>query len=954
MRETSRWLWIIFAILIGITLIGEISYAIVIRKNWTNFSKVNGEKIENVEVVTLAPDGAIWVGTSNPARMHRIKGEEWQTFSSDGALSEDRITAIAVRKEGTFWVGTNQGLYYFDGKSWTPYTKDDGLAGNIIEEIAFPSDGSVWVSILGTSVTEVHGNMTSYYTEEGGVSSFDGYKWTSYSEADGLEGEHASSIGVTQDGNIWVGMNFDGVFSFNGETWTTQTTRSVEELTVAPNGHVWVSGVGGGGVSCFDGQRWINYSTDDGLAGDRVSSITNTTDGAIWFGINKNDAINIGISRFNGSTWTTYKIPFSKAGINSIETDGHDRLWVGTKDGLYVLDPAEQSSPFLSIWTYVRIVLGGSALFALVILGGNWLLRKSKRIEEVQVSKVDKDEGVDVDIQDKKPSFTLNRLLWIAFAVLIVITVLGEIYSRQGLKEWSIKNEIEIHGEKINKYLISEKDGFIWVGPEGIYEFDGELIQEYSRLNVLAERNTRAIATTLEGYLWVGTDDGIYIYNGVGWTSIDETNGPTDEYINKIEIAPDGQIWVGTANGVFTFDGQTWNTYLGGTVINNLIIGPNGTVWVVPASCTDGCLYSFDGKKWTEHTHIKSKSYPPIPILVDKEDLVWVGGIRLYSYDGENWIDHSGAEDFAGGHVNEIAISNDGTLWVGTENGASHFNGETWSSYDANDGLIGNNIESIAFTSDGAAWFGVNGALSNQGISRYYRDTWTTFYIPQTDRKIYSMVADDQDNIIVRTSSGELVILKSDDLKAIQKSTFSVYWSIGRWVGIGSTVVILVIIISIWIIRTRKSIEIGSNLEIALYVLLLLAGLSIVGFFSSMTLIFELFYETGLYIFIGPALILPSLIIVPATLLLIYLNILKGSNAIRLRILIWLIIFVVVFLFELFTIQSGRDRSMQTIYVMYGGYLVILTIIPFYWLRKSWSARRPNVAIEKEVPDKKV
>ena len=59
-----HWLLIIFASLLGVTLIGEFSYERIIRKDWTTYSKVNGEIIENVEVITLAPDGAIWVGTS--------------------------------------------------------------------------------------------------------------------------------------------------------------------------------------------------------------------------------------------------------------------------------------------------------------------------------------------------------------------------------------------------------------------------------------------------------------------------------------------------------------------------------------------------------------------------------------------------------------------------------------------------------------------------------------------------------------------------------------------------------------------------------------------------------------------------------------------------------------------------------------------------------------------------
>jgi len=109
----------------------------------------------------------------------------------------------------------------------------------------------------------------------------------------------------------------------DGETWITYTTddglahNRVSAIAVAADGALWF-GTGGGGVSRFDGQTlraepqdeaWTTYTTDDGLAGNFVHSIAVAPDETLWFGTFN------GVSRFDGRTlraepqgeaWTTY------------------------------------------------------------------------------------------------------------------------------------------------------------------------------------------------------------------------------------------------------------------------------------------------------------------------------------------------------------------------------------------------------------------------------------------------------------------------------------------------------------------------------------------------------------------------------------------------------------------------------------------------------------------------
>jgi ligand-binding sensor domain-containing protein len=50
-----------------------------------------------------------------------------------------------------------------------------------------------------------------------------------------------------------------------------------------PDGGMWF-GTGGSGAVRYDGQHWLIYSQDDGLAGNVVRPILPLADGTIWFG----------------------------------------------------------------------------------------------------------------------------------------------------------------------------------------------------------------------------------------------------------------------------------------------------------------------------------------------------------------------------------------------------------------------------------------------------------------------------------------------------------------------------------------------------------------------------------------------------------------------------------------------------------------------------------------------
>jgi len=93
---------------------------------------------------------------------------------------------------------------------------------------------------------------------------------------------------------------------------------------------IWF-GTLGGGVSCYDGKSFKNFTTKDGLVSNAVVAIHRDVDGVMWFG-----TFGGGISGYDGVAWTSLDTRDGLADnrVISIEPDTDGCLWFATSEGL--------------------------------------------------------------------------------------------------------------------------------------------------------------------------------------------------------------------------------------------------------------------------------------------------------------------------------------------------------------------------------------------------------------------------------------------------------------------------------------------------------------------------------------------------------------------------------------------------------------------------------------------
>ncbi|MBI1820189.1 MAG: regulator [Nitrospirae bacterium] len=288
------------------------------------FTQKEGLKSPYIFTISISKDGTKWFGT-NAGGLTRFREESWQTFLPPD-LADSWVYQIAYQPDGVMWIGTWNGVSRYDGKKFTNYRVKDGLVNPWVYTIAVDQDQSVW---MGT---------------EGGVNRFDGKAWQTWTHQDGLGADNEFQLGQGPNNHygsetlddINLARHRHNLNTLDETGKETYNENYVFSMFIDLNGIKWF-GTWGGGLSRFDGSRWKNYTTKNGLAGNVVYAITPDNRGGLWLGTNN------GISYFNGEQFLNFskKEGLPADDIYTLVQDSERRLWAGHKEGVTRLMPKD-------------------------------------------------------------------------------------------------------------------------------------------------------------------------------------------------------------------------------------------------------------------------------------------------------------------------------------------------------------------------------------------------------------------------------------------------------------------------------------------------------------------------------------------------------------------------------------------------------------------------------------
>ncbi len=184
----------------------------------------------------------------------------------------------------------------------------------------------------------------------------------------------------------------------------------------------------------------------------------------------------------------------------------------------------------------------------------------------------------------------------------------------------------------------------------------------------LPQDTVHAIAQTSDGYLWLGTDDGLARFDGYEFVTFTKEHDdlPADS-ITSLAAGKDGSLWIGTQNGLARYDGKHFRRYsqkdgLLESEIESLLVDHGGSLWMV----VGGDVSRFDGSRFT---HFGARREIPLnrvrALTEDRNGTVYAAGYsgvvrlsdgRFQTVVGPNVL----SSDFPLG----VRVDNFGTIWV--------------------------------------------------------------------------------------------------------------------------------------------------------------------------------------------------------------------------------------------------------------------------------------------------
>ncbi|HEU4710010.1 MAG TPA: two-component regulator propeller domain-containing protein [Pyrinomonadaceae bacterium] len=327
-----------------------------------------------------------------------------------------------------------------------------------------------------------------------------------------------------------------------------------------------------------------------------------------------------------------------------------------------------------------------------------------------------------------------------------------------GHQAWTTENGLP---QNTVQAIVQTQDGYLWIGTqEGLVRFDGLNFAVFDKENTPAFKSNdiRFLQQDRQGRLWISTSYGLVCrHNGLfaGYT-INE--GLPDNSVGPIVEDANGNVWIGTAAGLARFENGKFKTFtiengLSRNVVQLLTARANGTLLVG----TSAGLQALSGDSFTNITI--GPDILPANITAIAETLngqLWLGTLNgLFAVDGNG---RANPVPLPNNRVNALCVDRNGTLWIGTAAGLARVRNGKVETFTAADGLTSNLVLSVFEDREGSIWIGTEAGGLNQLKSKKF-NTYTTRQGLPSDL-VKAIYQDSQGGIWIGSNGGGLTLFK--------------------------------------------------------------------------------------------------------------------------------------------------------------------------------------------------
>jgi ligand-binding sensor domain-containing protein/signal transduction histidine kinase len=269
--------------------------------------------------------------------------------------------------------------------------------------------------------------------------------------------------------------------------------------------------------------------------------------------------------------------------------------------------------------------------------------------------------------------------------------------------------------------LLQTRDGYIWVGSEdGLARFDGMRFVPFDVREGWRSAPVSVLFEDSRGTLWIGTfGGGLTCLRDGHFSAFTIADGLPSDSITALTEDSSGRLWAGTELGLAVFENGRWTTLSGtdefkGRAITTLFKDMHGNVWL---GASGAGVFEFVGGKFVSLTESSADNLlrDPHCILIDQSGRIWIGAGDDYVLCRESgqWRRYRIPRHLARPFVNTLAEEPDGTVWAGSmSEGLFEFKEGKVTAINASGGLLDNFVESLLVDREGNLWVGTSAGLN--------------------------------------------------------------------------------------------------------------------------------------------------------------------------------------------------------------------------------------------------
>lgn len=458
-----------------------------------------------------------------------------------------------------------------------------------------------------------------------------------------------------------------------------------------------------GGLSRFDGEKFTNFSTGQGLLDNQVNCIYNARDQKIWFGCAG------GLSMFNGTQF--FSFPFREESENYMVLDllelAPGEFLVGTNgNGLFRFSANTR--------TYTRVSSYASDALIRRLLktsDGDILVGSRAGLDRISSEDFELLEHMldDFSVSDVAVAPSTNEI-WVA-------TFGSGIFK---LGSDSTVNLSEAHGLQSDhiREITIDLSGHIWVASRfGLNKISPQGQLSLNTNSGLNYDNIKTLFIDREENLWIGTDGkGVYRFAGEQFITYSKNDGLVSDIVMAVKKDNRDRIWLGTYdNGACIFANDT-TTELG---LNEGLL--HNTIWSVEIDHqqrvwfgTNTGISQYEDGHFTNFVTAGSGEYTDrvTAIFEDRDNRVWFGIVDgIARFENGQFVDDEMLNTFPGTRVRSINQTEDGDMWFGAENGVVRYSNGKYRTYDVPSDLKNSVVYNVVQDHNGRVWVGTKGGL---------------------------------------------------------------------------------------------------------------------------------------------------------------------------------------------------------------------------------------------------